>query len=56
VQAVDEAGAGLPGVGVVLGPLGGMLVNALIGLVAGAVVLAVVMLAGKLWRRSPARA
>jgi uncharacterized protein len=56
VQAVDEAGAGLPGVGAVLGPLGGMLVNALIGLVAGALVLAAVTLAGKLWRRSPARA
>lgn len=56
VQAVDAAGAGLPGVGVVLGPLGGMLVNAFIGIVAGALVLAVVMLAGKLWRRSPARA
>lgn len=56
VQAVDAAGAGLPGVGVVLGPLGGMLVNAFIGVVAGALVLAVVMLAGKLWRRSPARA
>jgi predicted DNA repair protein MutK len=56
VQAVGEASEDLPGVGAVLGPLSGMLLHALIGVVAGAIVLAVVTLAKKLLGRAPARA
>ncbi|NLD53292.1 MAG: DUF808 domain-containing protein [Burkholderiaceae bacterium] len=45
--------AGLPGVGVLLGPVTPMLLNAVAGIIAGAIALAVVTLAGKVvgaWR------
>lgn len=56
VEAVGDAAEALPGVGVVLGSVGQMVVNALIGLGAGLVVLLGVTGVQKLLRRRPAEA
>ena len=49
VEALEHGAAAVPGAGVVLGPVTGMLANGLIGIAVGAVVLAVVTLAKRLF-------
>jgi uncharacterized protein len=50
VEQVGDAGDAIPGAGAVLGTVGEMAANMLIGLVAGSVVLVAVTLVQKLWR------
>ncbi|RPI42342.1 MAG: DUF808 domain-containing protein [Betaproteobacteria bacterium] len=54
VEYLAEALAEVPGIGSVLGGVGTALLNALVGLVAGAVVLGCVAAAQRMWRPRPA--
>ena len=54
VESLSQAGHAVAGVGPVLGPLASFAGNALIGVVAGAIVLAAVMLGKRLFRREGA--
>ena len=56
VEGGTLGAAGVPGVGAVLGPITEMLLNALIGIVAGAIVLALMTLVSRLRTRRPTAA